>query len=261
MKKTTVHYTIAEPCHESWAAMTPTAGGRFCDSCAKPVIDFTSMTDSQVLRLLAEAKEPVCGRMTTVQMGRGFTHYEVQQVRAFSLRALVLGTALTTFSALNTYAQGQTVVRCEVSQVEQVNAGAFMAMDTIIPPVYAIPKGQREQAGTELPVFTVATAMPLIGRVVDLYGNPIQGAAVTISNEHYEQLATTLANEEGLFSIPLQNGWNVYTIVVFKEGYAFGEFLAAEQPSLNDLYYQLPEVIEVQPIIMGKVMVQPQGKE
>jgi len=37
---------IASPCHESWAAMTPAAGGRHCDACAKTVIDITAMAPS-----------------------------------------------------------------------------------------------------------------------------------------------------------------------------------------------------------------------
>ena len=41
--------TIPEPCHESWATMTPAAQGRHCAACAKTVVDFSRMTDAQVV--------------------------------------------------------------------------------------------------------------------------------------------------------------------------------------------------------------------
>ena len=41
--------SIPEPCHQTWREMTPTQQGRFCNSCAKEVIDFSTMTDTEVL--------------------------------------------------------------------------------------------------------------------------------------------------------------------------------------------------------------------
>lgn len=38
---------IAEPCHESWDAMTPAGRGRHCASCARTVIDVTAMAPAE----------------------------------------------------------------------------------------------------------------------------------------------------------------------------------------------------------------------
>jgi hypothetical protein len=35
--------SIPEPCHENWHTMTPTQQGRFCNACAKEVVDFSMM--------------------------------------------------------------------------------------------------------------------------------------------------------------------------------------------------------------------------
>ena len=61
---------IAEPCHESWAAMTPTGPGRHCAACQKTVVDFTHKTDAEILAALRQAAGPTCGRLRPDQMGR-----------------------------------------------------------------------------------------------------------------------------------------------------------------------------------------------
>ncbi|OWP64352.1 hypothetical protein CDA63_04780 [Hymenobacter amundsenii] len=63
--------TIPEPCHESWAAMTPAAQGRHCAACAKTVVDFSCMTDAQVVAWLSrQAAGATCGRFATPQLHR-----------------------------------------------------------------------------------------------------------------------------------------------------------------------------------------------
>lgn len=65
----TLHLTIPMPCHERWDAMTATERGAFCHSCQKEVIDFSSMTDSQVIQYL-ERHKTGCGRFREDQLGR-----------------------------------------------------------------------------------------------------------------------------------------------------------------------------------------------
>ena len=64
---------IPEPCHEDWNKMTPVDKGRFCDSCQKAVVDFTGMSDMQ---LVAFFKKPstgsVCGRFFNDQLQKDF---------------------------------------------------------------------------------------------------------------------------------------------------------------------------------------------
>lgn len=64
---------IPEPCHEDWSKMTPHDKGRFCDSCQKAVVDFTGMSDMQ---LIAFFKKPstgsLCGRFYNDQLERDF---------------------------------------------------------------------------------------------------------------------------------------------------------------------------------------------
>lgn len=61
---------IAEPCHENWHNMTPQEQGRFCGSCQKTVVDFTMMSDQEVLNYFLKANHNVCGRMAGDQLNR-----------------------------------------------------------------------------------------------------------------------------------------------------------------------------------------------
>ena len=63
--------TIPQPCHESWAQMTPATQGRHCAACDKVVVDFTRMTDAEVVVWLQHPRAGrTCGRFATQQLNR-----------------------------------------------------------------------------------------------------------------------------------------------------------------------------------------------
>lgn len=68
MKK--IHLSIPNPCHENWEAMTPSDKGRFCSSCQKTVIDFTNMSDRQLVEFFKKPPPSVCGRVHDDQLNR-----------------------------------------------------------------------------------------------------------------------------------------------------------------------------------------------
>ncbi len=76
--------SIPEPCHENWQNMTPTDQGRFCNACAKEVIDFSTMTDIQVLNYFTNiTHEKVCGRALPEQLERTISRPEQPKKRLF----------------------------------------------------------------------------------------------------------------------------------------------------------------------------------
>lgn len=102
---------IPDPCTESWAQMTPTDQGAFCQKCAKEVIDFSRKSPSEIKSILTEkfsSGASVCGRIKKSQMkaleGVDFTfkteRESFQVVWAFSLIAVF---GLTLFSCQNTF--------------------------------------------------------------------------------------------------------------------------------------------------------------
>jgi len=58
------------PCQERWADMRPEGQGRFCGACNKTVVDFSMMTDGEILLYLARSEGGVCGRLAPEQLKR-----------------------------------------------------------------------------------------------------------------------------------------------------------------------------------------------
>ena len=64
---------IPAPCHENWDNMTPVDIGRFCGSCQKSVVDFTGMSDTQLVNFFKKPSTgSVCGRFYNDQLNRDF---------------------------------------------------------------------------------------------------------------------------------------------------------------------------------------------
>ncbi|MGV3613010.1 MAG: hypothetical protein ACO1N0_18765 [Fluviicola sp.] len=62
---------IENPCSQSWDAMQVDSVGRFCQSCQKSVIDFTTQSDEEIKAFLKERSgEELCGRFYNHQLHR-----------------------------------------------------------------------------------------------------------------------------------------------------------------------------------------------
>jgi hypothetical protein len=72
MKK--MHISIENPCHEDWQTMTPETQGRFCGACEKTVVDFTTMSDAEILQYFSKPSvEKTCGRFRVEQLSESGT--------------------------------------------------------------------------------------------------------------------------------------------------------------------------------------------
>lgn len=97
---------VAKPCHENWNNMTPMEQGRFCGSCQKMVVDFTHMSDKELLDHISKAAgQSVCGRLAGNQLNRNIT---VTKNKRFSW-TYVWNLLLATFLVTESYAQEQPV--------------------------------------------------------------------------------------------------------------------------------------------------------
>jgi hypothetical protein len=56
------YLNIPQPCRQDWNQMTATESGRHCQSCAKTVVDFTRMSNDEIISYLSVSQN-VCGRI------------------------------------------------------------------------------------------------------------------------------------------------------------------------------------------------------
>jgi hypothetical protein len=64
-----IKISIPEPCHEDWNKMVPNEKGRFCESCSKTVVDFTTMIPDDIKYYFLENRgKSICGRMKQSQL-------------------------------------------------------------------------------------------------------------------------------------------------------------------------------------------------
>ncbi len=133
--------TIPEPCHENWDKMTPNENGRFCLSCSKTVVDFTSMLPDKIQQYFVSHKN-VCGRLKNEQLGEiniqipsqilyNQTHY-----RKMFLLALFVAMGTTLFSCQDKDGNKQKIDKVEVVEnakpEQQVTTGIMLAsVDTL----------------------------------------------------------------------------------------------------------------------------------
>lgn len=63
--------SIPNPCSENWNAMAPTEKGAFCAACSKEVIDFSAMTEQELMAYFThrDPEQKLCGRFRTEQLG------------------------------------------------------------------------------------------------------------------------------------------------------------------------------------------------
>lgn len=66
-----IEFRIPQPCHENWNGMRPLENGRFCNACAKTVVDFSMMSDDEVLHYFSHTSGNICGRFLPDQLNRG----------------------------------------------------------------------------------------------------------------------------------------------------------------------------------------------
>ncbi|MFM2362190.1 MAG: hypothetical protein RLZZ316_1092 [Bacteroidota bacterium] len=227
---------IPTPCHENWNAMTPQAQGRFCNACAKVVVDFSMMTDKEVLDYMNTATSNVCGRMSTEQLAKPLQAYPA--TRSFGWKymwSLLVGSFLMTAKS---YAQGKVV--------------AQKPKTTQLPPVIRMGAVAYTQPDKK------SVPVKLEGVVVDENGQPISFASVIIKGT----TKGTMANEKGFFSMPVSKINSNDNLMISAVGYealhiTVGSGIAEiKKDSSNEAYAILNfKMVTMKGQLLGEVVV------
>ena len=98
MKRASYILTIDNPCTESWTSMTTIDSGKFCSNCSKNVIDFSTLTDSQIILLIKNSNGKLCGRLDSKQIDRVI---EIQNYQSLGTTIYKLLTGLLLLSPID----------------------------------------------------------------------------------------------------------------------------------------------------------------
>ncbi|MEO6313972.1 MAG: carboxypeptidase-like regulatory domain-containing protein [Chitinophagaceae bacterium] len=175
--KQQIQLQIPSPCHENWDKMTGTEHGRFCMSCQKEVVDFSVLTDKQIIDYISRATESICGRVQHDQMNRDLI--QPREVNRIGWRHWMSVAASVIMAVSGAASQGKTPKQLVVS-------GSLKPGKKI--PVI-IKKG--ELASSE----KVPEKIMVRGKIVDERNNPIPYATIT----QYDATAGVAADAEGNF--------------------------------------------------------------
>lgn len=176
-----VQIQIPKPCHENWNNMTPHQKGRFCGSCQKVVVDFTVMSDKELLDYISNvAGQHTCGRFSTHQLNTNIKTTESK--RRFSW-AYIWNVLLASLLATESYAQGEPQIKKKPEMhLPDVSPtpGTFTARERDTVPAEKIVQGFILQSRTNA---------------------PLQYAYVTIKGTS----KGTVCNEKGEFKIAVED--------------------------------------------------------
>ncbi|MDB5252510.1 MAG: hypothetical protein JWP27_1679 [Flaviaesturariibacter sp.] len=147
-----IQLRIDNPCHENWDGMTPAENGRYCQSCQKNVIDFTGMTDAQIIAFFQRPSTGLCGRFDPDQLNRPIA----APARTVPWRPYLFGIALPAFLySCNDAVQGKMMADPKTETTETVALDGIM---TKSPDTTASPDLARPAAGQEM-----AEPLPVVG--------------------------------------------------------------------------------------------------
>ena len=143
--------TIPEPCHENWDKMTPNESGRFCLSCCKTVVDFTSMLPDEVQHFFIQNQnQNVCGRFKKSQLDTitiqipGRILYTQTHYHKLFLLALFISMGTTLFSCKDKNGNKQKIDKVEVVEEntleKNITKGKTLRGENEIPPPPPPPK-------------------------------------------------------------------------------------------------------------------------
>jgi hypothetical protein len=174
--------SIDDPCHENWDKMTAAEQGRYCGSCQKQVVDFTSMTDAQ---LATYFKKPstgsVCGRFYDDQLNR---HIQVPK-KAIPWIKYFFQIALPAFlMSAKASAQGKVMVK-RTEMTASLRSTGFVGV------AYEPVKKRTKQA------HNLTTEISLTGKITNEKGEGIPYASVLVKGGRYG----APADSNGVFTV------------------------------------------------------------
>jgi hypothetical protein len=164
--KNTFTLSVAKPCQEKWDTFIPTAQGGFCASCNKNVIDFTSMSEAEILAFFKHRPAQSCGRFRPDQLRTYSIPTVAPQSSRYWLPAGFLGLSLLLVSK---QATASSVTEKKATHV--VQAAENTPEQQADKPGRVIKGTVKDEYKEPLPGVSVYLKGSSVGTVTDVNGN------------------------------------------------------------------------------------------
>jgi hypothetical protein len=172
-----IQLSVSEPCHENWDKMSPVNQGRFCGSCQKQVVDFSVMSDRELLQFFQKPSTgSVCGRFVNDQLDRKL---EVPKKKfpwfSYALQILLPALFVTKVSAQRTL--GKPVARPAQDTIRIPVDPRPLMMGMVI----RVPDKKPKVDSAIKNIFMIQEGL-IKGKVTDQKGQPVPYASIDPGN-------------------------------------------------------------------------------
>jgi hypothetical protein len=218
--------SIPEPCHQNWNSMSPSEKGKFCSSCQKEVIDFSTMNDRQLALFFTKPGGSVCGRFESGQLERPLVVAPKRVPWANYFFTLLLPAYMVSLKA---------------------SAQKGRLMGRVVPKLM----GQTcEPPKAQVTAEPLQQVKHIKGKVIDEQGAPVAGATIMIKGT----AMGTSSDSAGLFKLdsPVPG---VITLLVSRVGY--GSLEAVANDNIEIQLFQLRQPVMGDVVIVGAVVRRP----
>jgi len=224
MKATIIEVKIAEPCSQSWAEMENKGENKFCLSCNKTVTDFTSYSNAEIIKILANSSSETCGRLTQTQLNQLNYYF------------LVAPTNRNWMKYLGVLAIGASVF------IQDAKASAPKAPTEISSGI--------NKSNISEPV----AAKKIYGYIFDANRKALAGIRVVLRDTKY----FALTDKNGRYEMIFDQGVDIKktTLVVESTRYAASKQINYTNEKQRDLVLN-----NMEPMIVGKIMVTRKGNK
>lgn len=210
--------------------MTPNERGRFCGQCQKTVVDFTTMTDDEVLATLQATSGNTCGRFFAQQLDRPLQLGRLQRswLRVKWFWAALLSGALFAYRA---------------------NAQTATYDDTV---VVTVPKSRANVMTVGKVMVSAPPPIVIQGQVTDEKGMPMVGVTVQVTGT--SQGATT--NGLGMYELRLKDPGPSVQLQYSYVGYMPIQHQLKLAPLKSyHIYQQNAQFTDVSMVLAGEVVI------
>ncbi len=170
--KNSFRISVKEPCSENFESFKATPNGGFCGSCEKEVIDFTRLSDEELIEYFNTSSNETCGRFKKTQL----KSYEPMITKTSNQSFVSRGIAVMSFSllslcAINTMQAQDTASNSESTQKElTMTLGTPMVIGDVMIENYRVSGTVLDEENLPLPGVNVVLKGTAEGTQTDFDG-------------------------------------------------------------------------------------------